>query len=120
MVQAIESDTTSSTTAVTTNAEDGTTPEMTVTESEERVGLTQVDSNEKKVEEALAEHLIPEKIIGSDDQIRVTDPTQDPYRKVVHLTMEFPDGGAAIGSGTMSGPDTVLTAAHNVYNRRLR
>ena len=56
-----------------------------------------------------------EGIIGDDNQYRVKTTTANPYRKFVRLEMKFPDGWY-VGSGVMIGPDTILTAAHNVYD----
>lgn len=58
-----------------------------------------------------------EGIIGRDEQKRVTDTTKTPYRQVVYLKMLHADGKWYAGSGAMIGPDLILTAAHNVYDR---
>lgn len=58
---------------------------------------------------------VEEGIIGIDDQQPVPDTSVKPYRQIVRLYLYF-ENYRAVGSGTMIGPDTVLTAAHNVYH----
>ena len=78
------------------------------------VAQASVNETENSIKE-LTQNGTIEAIIGTDDQNRVVDTTVDPYRKVVHLSMRFP-GGVYVGSGVMIGPDTILTAAHNLYD----
>ncbi|MGX7149040.1 DUF5776 domain-containing protein [Enterococcus ureasiticus] len=59
----------------------------------------------------------PEKIIGSDNRKIVADTTVNPYRKVIFLSMKFPNGKRYIGSGNMISSDTVLTAGHCIYSK---
>jgi hypothetical protein len=47
-------------------------------------------------------------VFGTDDRVRVTDPTRAPFRFVV----AFDAGRGSFCSGTLIGPRTVLTAAH--------
>ncbi|MBC1403085.1 trypsin-like serine protease [Listeria booriae] len=54
----------------------------------------------------------PRWIIGSDDRIIVGDTTKAPYNSMVFIEIS----GGKIGSGVLISPDTVLTAAHVVYN----
>ncbi|PCF49386.1 trypsin-like serine peptidase [Staphylococcus delphini] len=56
-----------------------------------------------------------ERVIGEDQRQLVTDHLSTPYKQVVFLNMTFANGKTYLGSGTMIGEDTVLTAAHNVY-----
>lgn len=64
---------------------------------------------------ALDDDDVEEGIIGLDDQQLVPDTSAHPYRQIVRLYLYF-ENYHAVGSGTMIGPDTVLTAAHNVYH----
>ena len=59
-----------------------------------------------------------EKVFGKDERIKVSNYTSTPYKQVVLINMTFSDGKTYIGSGTMVGDDTVLTAGHNVYSKQ--
>ena len=67
-----------------------------------------------------AEHLevTNEGIIDSDDQFPVPDVSKTPYRQIVHLNVLHEDGNWYVGSGAMIAPNLILTAAHNVYDRK--
>ncbi|MBF0778027.1 trypsin-like peptidase domain-containing protein [Streptococcus cuniculi] len=56
-----------------------------------------------------------ESIIGADNRYQVKNIKTDPYRKIVYLESVFPDG-LRQGTGIMIGTDTILTAAHNLYD----
>lgn len=49
------------------------------------------------------------------DWTLVTTTSVIPWRCICHLEVTFPDGRTAIGTGWLSGPDTVITAGHNVF-----
>ena len=53
---------------------------------------------------------------GNDDRTRVTNTRSFPWRAVVKLNMQFPDGGNFIGSGAMVSPFHVLTAGHVIHS----
>ena len=56
-----------------------------------------------------------EKVIGVDSRTVVTNYLADPYKKIVLLKMHFKTGFFS-GTGAMINKNTVLTAAHNVYD----
>lgn len=56
-----------------------------------------------------------EKVIGKDSRVIVQNYLADPYKKIVLLKMHF-NNFSARGTGAMINKNTVLTAAHNVYN----
>lgn len=58
---------------------------------------------------------ISEGIIQEDNQERIMDTTVFPYNALVSIESMI-DGRMWQGTGVMIGPDTVLTAAHNVYS----
>lgn len=100
----VASTTTSSTTSLpTTTAEDKETAEQRM----KREALEREFGIEANVLEG---------IVGSDNQYRIKNTTVDPYRKIVRLYMQYPDG-QYVGSGTMIAPNLILTAAHNVYDK---
>lgn len=64
------------------------------------------------------EELEPE-IIGRDTRVRVLATTKAPFRFVCNLEYDVPGiGRRAIGSGTLIGSRTVLTAGHCLHVRR--
>lgn len=65
---------------------------------------------EQELDEVFAFELDTE-VIGKDTRIRVKDTTVGPYRYICHLEYSGP-GYVALGSGTLIGPSTVLTAGH--------
>ncbi|HFU4025234.1 TPA: trypsin-like peptidase domain-containing protein [Streptococcus suis] len=56
-----------------------------------------------------------ESIIGTDDRYQVVDTTATPYQSVVMLRSVF-SRTITYGTGVVIGKDTILTAAHNVYD----
>ncbi|PNZ84461.1 serine peptidase, S1 family [Staphylococcus microti] len=56
-----------------------------------------------------------EKVIGVDSRTVVKNYLADPYKKIVLLKMHFKNGFFS-GTGAMINKNTVLTAAHNVYD----
>jgi glutamyl endopeptidase len=59
----------------------------------------------------------PASIIGSDDRSPVYWVNLTPYNKIVFIVSTFPDGQMFRGTGAIIGYDTVLTAAHLVYDQ---
>ncbi len=59
----------------------------------------------------------PSKVIGEDERNPVVDTTISPYRSVVYLQMETEGSNTYFRcTGAMIGPNTVLTAAHCLYD----
>lgn len=64
------------------------------------------------------EGLEPE-IIGTDTRVRVLTTTKSPFRFVCNLEFDVPGlGRRSIGTGTLIGPRTVLTAGHCLHTLR--
>ncbi len=57
----------------------------------------------------------PLTIFGSDDRVRVTPTTSDPWRSIVKLYFSHPFGPGGMCSGAMLDLFHVLTAGHCVY-----
>ena len=55
-------------------------------------------------------------IIGVDTRVHVTNTRVAPYRYICHIA----EGDRPLGSGTLIGPNTVLTAAHVVAGKNWR
>lgn len=53
-------------------------------------------------------------VLGRDTRVRVRDTLTAPFCSICHLDHSPPTGEAWIGTGTLVGPRTVLTAAHNL------
>jgi V8-like Glu-specific endopeptidase len=66
-------------------------------------------------EEASQQRLLKRAAGGADGRYQVERPTQWPNSIHGHMIMTFKDG-TYMGSGTMVGPNHVLTAAHNLYS----
>ena len=61
------------------------------------------------------------KVIGRDDRTRVTKTTITPYAQTVRFMVEHADGRVWFGgTGVMISPDTVLTAAHVLYENDVK
>jgi len=56
-----------------------------------------------------------ESIIGEDERVRILDTHLMPWRMICQLQIQG-SSGAAIGTGCLVGPHTVLTAGHCVHN----
>ncbi|WP_141553333.1 trypsin-like serine peptidase [Bacillus cereus] len=64
-------------------------------------------------------NILTHSVIGRDDRIRVTNTTLYPYRAIVHLVIQF-NGQEVYGcTGALISKDTVFTAGHCVYNKKL-
>jgi glutamyl endopeptidase len=59
-----------------------------------------------------------ETVIGIDERVRIYDTDLQPWRMVCVLKIRGP-AGAAIGTGWLVGPKTVLTAGHCVNHPML-
>jgi V8-like Glu-specific endopeptidase len=79
--------------------------------------LEPIDIDKSPVEEKDGRYVI-EVIIGSDNRVRVVNPSPWHWRVHGHLEMSFPNGKVYIGSGTMVNKHHVLTAGHCVYSPR--
>lgn len=102
-----------------------TEPTQTVTETtisssiptdEGRI-LTEASSEISETEQPseLEQTTIVDSIIGIDDRYPVVDTTVAPYQSVVMLRSTFSER-INYGTGVVVGKDTILTAAHNVYD----
>jgi V8-like Glu-specific endopeptidase len=58
-------------------------------------------------------------VFGPDDRIRVTNTNPFPFRTMVFVLSEFPDGTLLGFSGFLAGPFTVLTAAQAIFQADL-
>ncbi|MEY8599962.1 trypsin-like serine peptidase [Staphylococcus shinii] len=72
--------------------------------------------NLRPIEEATGSEI--ERILAKDNRMLVKNYTSYPYKTIVLLNMTFTNI-TYIGTGTVIAPDTILTAAHNVYDSRL-
>ncbi|MDR1605847.1 MAG: trypsin-like serine protease [Streptococcaceae bacterium] len=57
-------------------------------------------------------------IIGQDERSAVSNTTQFPYSAVAYIKATFPNGTVIRGSAALISQDTVLTAAHMIYDLR--
>ena len=65
-------------------------------------------------------HLRPESVFGVEDAwVQVDDTSRVPFRCICHLEIAYVGGATARGSGWFAGPDTVVTAGHNVLNAEI-
>lgn len=73
-----------------------------------------------RAQEGFPTQATPEKVIGVDSRQLVSDTTSAVNRTIVRITLEGYDQDGNwkpyVGSGVMVAPDTVLTAAHVLYN----
>ncbi|TYP86867.1 trypsin-like serine peptidase [Blastococcus xanthinilyticus] len=53
-------------------------------------------------------------VLGRDTRVLVRDTTAAPFRYICHLHNRPAGGGGWMGTGTLIGPRTILTAAHNL------
>jgi V8-like Glu-specific endopeptidase len=59
-----------------------------------------------------------ENVIGPDDRVMIPDPATIPWRCICHLEVIFGNGVKGYGTGWLAGPETVITAAHCVWDPR--
>jgi V8-like Glu-specific endopeptidase len=79
----------------------------------EKVSLS--PSAEYFVRKGKAPPAVLESIIGEDERARILDPHLMPWCMICNLRIEGPRG-AAVGTGWLVGPRTVLTAGHCVHH----
>ncbi|MGW7932712.1 trypsin-like serine peptidase [Staphylococcus xylosus] len=72
--------------------------------------------NLRPIEEATGSDI--ERILGKDDRKLVKNYMSPPYKSIVLLNMTF-NNITYTGTGAVIAPDTILTAAHNVYDSKL-
>jgi V8-like Glu-specific endopeptidase len=72
-------------------------------------------SAEYFVRQGKAPPAVLESIIGEDERARILDPQLMPWGMICNLRIEGPRG-AAVGTGWLVGPRTVLTAGHCVHH----
>ncbi|MEW6649654.1 MAG: trypsin-like serine protease, partial [Chloroflexota bacterium] len=61
-----------------------------------------------------------ERIIGTDDRVKITNTKGFPWRAVAQIKGNFIDGQNFLCSGWMLGPSTVVTAGHCIYSRSVQ
>lgn len=77
-----------------------------------------VKNKKLKSKKSAGDHgIVPE---DKDERTRVVDVRQDPYFFHGQLVMDFGGGSRYIGSGTLIDERVVLTAAHNLYDRKTK
>ena len=70
---------------------------------------------EKAMARAKVDHVVMEKIIGTDDRTRVTNNQAYPWRCVCSLLITANTGAQYIGTGWLVAPRLLLTAGHCVF-----
>jgi V8-like Glu-specific endopeptidase len=58
-----------------------------------------------------------ETVCGSDERIRITPASSNPWRWICKLFITFPNGAQFVGTGWFIGARTVMTAGHCVYSK---
>src|SRR5262249_48182109 len=81
-----------------------------------KVGLS--PSAEYFVRSGKAPAAVLESIIGEDERVRILDTDLMPWCMICNLRIEGPRG-AAVGTGWLIGPRTVLTAGHCVHHQMI-
>jgi V8-like Glu-specific endopeptidase len=90
----------------TTSATSLSAPSPGNTKTESNVGV-----------QSLAEGVIPNTVIGTDNRQIVTATTTSPWRTITKLYMTYNNGRTYVCSGTIIAAKYVLTAGHCVYSR---
>jgi glutamyl endopeptidase len=67
----------------------------------------------------MVEYELDSEVIGADTRVQVKDTTVGPYRYICHLEYSGP-GYVSLGTGTLIGPRTVLTAGHCIRDENGR
>lgn len=78
-------------------------------------GEVSTETEETNQQISLESSGIIESIIGTDERYKVLDTTTVPYQSVVMLRSVF-SSTITYGTGVVVGKDTILTAAHNIYD----
>lgn len=61
--------------------------------------------------------LMPERAFGEGPPWRpVRDTSRVPWRCICYLSITYDSGRSFVGTGWLSSPDTVITAAHNIFS----
>lgn len=61
----------------------------------------------------------PETVFGTDERLQVVNTTAYPFSTIAFLGIDFPGGVSGTCSGTLIGPDLLITAAHCLYDSSL-
>lgn len=78
--------------------------------------LVVTGKSEQRITRASSASSALESIIGIDDRTQIFETELAPWRMVCALRMFAPGGGAAIGTGWLAGPKTIVTAGHCVHH----
>ncbi len=62
----------------------------------------------------------PQAIIGENSRSRVTDTTVFPYNAICDIVAYYKDGTVAYGTGTLYCANSIITAAHVVFDKKTR
>lgn len=72
--------------------------------------------SDRRITRAASAGTALESVIGLDDRTQIIETDLAPWRMVCALRMFAPGGGAAIGTGWLAGPKTIVTAGHCVHH----
>lgn len=79
-----------------------------------------IDENGGKIAPYIAtteDLIMPTDIIGEENRVKVPDTTQYPYKTICLLIINYPKEIGCMGTGVLIGKKTLLTVAHNLYNK---
>ncbi|WP_159722312.1 trypsin-like serine protease [Enterococcus sp. CSURQ0835] len=85
------------------------------TTNNSKTGLSGVTESTKN-SDSLQGEFEPNKVIGPDNRREITNTSTFPYSSIVQINSFFSNNSSAGGTGVLIAPDTVLTAAHVVYD----